>query len=83
LTPISFAMFSHLRPFCGAAARLAASFISSPAACAVRASNGSPVSAQFGKLIAEETGKWAKMVRAAGIKPEEAQRTVVASSDLD
>ena len=29
---------------------------------------GSP--AEFGKLIAEETGKWAKVVRAAGIKPE-------------
>jgi len=29
---------------------------------------GSPV--EFGKLIAEETGKWAKVVRAAGIKPE-------------
>ena len=25
---------------------------------------------EFGKLIAEETGKWAKVVRAAGIKPE-------------
>jgi tripartite-type tricarboxylate transporter receptor subunit TctC len=29
---------------------------------------GSP--AAFGTLIAEETGKWAKVVRAAGIKPE-------------
>jgi tripartite-type tricarboxylate transporter receptor subunit TctC len=29
---------------------------------------GSP--AEFGQLIAEETGKWAKVVRAAGIKPE-------------
>jgi tripartite-type tricarboxylate transporter receptor subunit TctC len=29
---------------------------------------GSP--ADFGKLIAEETDKWAKVVRAAGIKPE-------------
>jgi hypothetical protein len=29
---------------------------------------GSP--AEFGKLIAEETGKWAKVVRAAGIKAE-------------
>jgi tripartite-type tricarboxylate transporter receptor subunit TctC len=29
---------------------------------------GSP--AAFGKLIFEETGKWAKVVRAAGIKPE-------------
>jgi tripartite-type tricarboxylate transporter receptor subunit TctC len=29
---------------------------------------GSP--AGFGKLIAEETEKWAKVVRAAGIKPE-------------
>ena len=29
---------------------------------------GSP--AEFGKLIAEETEKWAKVVRAAGIKPE-------------
>ena len=29
---------------------------------------GSP--ADFGKLIAEETEKWAKVVRAAGIKPE-------------
>jgi tripartite-type tricarboxylate transporter receptor subunit TctC len=27
-------------------------------------------SAEFGKLIAEETDKWAKVVRAAGIKPE-------------
>jgi tripartite-type tricarboxylate transporter receptor subunit TctC len=27
-------------------------------------------SAEFGKLIAEETEKWAKVVRAAGIKPE-------------
>jgi len=26
--------------------------------------------AEFGKLIAEETEKWAKVVRAAGIKPE-------------
>jgi tripartite-type tricarboxylate transporter receptor subunit TctC len=29
---------------------------------------GSP--ADFGKLIAEETGKWAKVVKSAGIKPE-------------
>ena len=29
---------------------------------------GSP--AQFGKLIAEETEKWAKVIRAANIKPE-------------
>ena len=29
---------------------------------------GSP--AEFGKLIADETEKWAKVVRAAGIKPE-------------
>jgi tripartite-type tricarboxylate transporter receptor subunit TctC len=29
---------------------------------------GSP--ADFGKLIADETEKWAKVVRAAGIKPE-------------
>jgi tripartite-type tricarboxylate transporter receptor subunit TctC len=29
---------------------------------------GSP--AEFGRLIAEETEKWAKVVRAAGIKPE-------------
>jgi hypothetical protein len=29
---------------------------------------GSP--GEFGKLIAEETDKWAKVVRAAGIKPE-------------
>jgi hypothetical protein len=29
---------------------------------------GSP--ADFGKLIAEETGKWAKVVKFAGIKPE-------------
>jgi tripartite-type tricarboxylate transporter receptor subunit TctC len=29
---------------------------------------GSP--AEFGKLIGEETEKWAKVVRAAGIKPE-------------
>jgi tripartite-type tricarboxylate transporter receptor subunit TctC len=29
---------------------------------------GSP--ADFGRLIAEETDKWAKVVRAAGIKPE-------------
>ena len=29
---------------------------------------GSP--AEFGKLIAEETEKWGKVVRAAGIKPE-------------
>jgi tripartite-type tricarboxylate transporter receptor subunit TctC len=29
---------------------------------------GSP--AEFGKLIAEETEKWAKVVRTAGIKPE-------------
>jgi tripartite-type tricarboxylate transporter receptor subunit TctC len=27
-------------------------------------------SAEFGRLIAEETDKWAKVVRAAGIKPE-------------
>jgi tripartite-type tricarboxylate transporter receptor subunit TctC len=26
--------------------------------------------AEFGRLIADETGKWAKVVRAAGIKPE-------------
>jgi tripartite-type tricarboxylate transporter receptor subunit TctC len=26
--------------------------------------------AEFGKLIAEETGKWAKVVQAAGLKPE-------------
>ena len=30
--------------------------------------SGSP--AEFGRLIAEETEKWAKVVRAAGIKPE-------------
>ena len=29
---------------------------------------GSP--ADFGKLIAEETEKWAKVVKFAGIKPE-------------
>jgi len=29
---------------------------------------GSP--AEFGRLIAEETEKWGKVVRAAGIKPE-------------
>ena len=29
---------------------------------------GSP--AEFGKLIADETGKWAKVIRAAGIKPQ-------------
>jgi tripartite-type tricarboxylate transporter receptor subunit TctC len=29
---------------------------------------GSP--AEFGKLIADETEKWAKVIRAAGIKPE-------------
>jgi hypothetical protein len=29
---------------------------------------GSP--AEFGKLISEETEKWGKVVRAAGIKPE-------------
>jgi tripartite-type tricarboxylate transporter receptor subunit TctC len=29
---------------------------------------GSP--ADFGKLIVEETGKWAKVVKFAGIKPE-------------
>src|SRR5262249_37193314 len=29
---------------------------------------GSPV--QFGKLIAEETEKWAKVIRAANLKPE-------------
>ena len=29
---------------------------------------GSP--AEFGKLIAEETEKWAKVIRAANIKPE-------------
>ena len=29
---------------------------------------GSP--ADFGKLIAEETGKWAKVIRAAGIKAD-------------
>ena len=29
---------------------------------------GSP--AEFGKLIAEETEKWAKVVRSAGMKPE-------------
>jgi tripartite-type tricarboxylate transporter receptor subunit TctC len=29
---------------------------------------GSP--GEFGKLIAEETEKWAKVVRAAGIRPE-------------
>jgi tripartite-type tricarboxylate transporter receptor subunit TctC len=28
------------------------------------------LSAEFGKLIAEETDKWAKVVQAAGIKPE-------------
>jgi tripartite-type tricarboxylate transporter receptor subunit TctC len=27
-------------------------------------------SAEFGRLIAEETEKWAKVVRAAGLKPE-------------
>jgi len=26
--------------------------------------------AEFGKLIADETGKWAKVVQAAGLKPE-------------
>ena len=30
---------------------------------------GSP--ADFAKLIAEETGKWAKVVKFAGIKPEQ------------
>jgi tripartite-type tricarboxylate transporter receptor subunit TctC len=30
--------------------------------------SGSP--ADFGKLIAEETGKWAKVVKFAGIKPD-------------
>jgi hypothetical protein len=29
---------------------------------------GSP--AEFGKLIAEETEKWAKVIRAANIKPD-------------
>jgi hypothetical protein len=29
---------------------------------------GSP--ADFGRLIAEETDKWAKVIRAANIKPE-------------
>jgi tripartite-type tricarboxylate transporter receptor subunit TctC len=29
---------------------------------------GSP--ADFGKLIAEETAKWAKVIKAAGIKPQ-------------
>jgi tripartite-type tricarboxylate transporter receptor subunit TctC len=29
---------------------------------------GSP--AEFGRLIADETDKWAKVVRAAGLKPE-------------
>jgi hypothetical protein len=29
---------------------------------------GSP--ADFGKLIAEDTEKWAKVVKSAGIKPE-------------
>jgi hypothetical protein len=29
---------------------------------------GSP--ADFGKLIADDTEKWAKVIRAAGIKPE-------------
>jgi hypothetical protein len=27
-------------------------------------------SAEFGKLVAEETEKWAKVIRAANIKPE-------------
>ena len=27
-------------------------------------------SADFGKLIADETGEWAKVVKFAGIKPE-------------
>jgi hypothetical protein len=27
-------------------------------------------SAEFGKLIADETDKWAKVIRAANIKPE-------------
>jgi hypothetical protein len=26
--------------------------------------------AEFGKLVAEETEKWAKVIRAANIKPE-------------
>jgi tripartite-type tricarboxylate transporter receptor subunit TctC len=26
--------------------------------------------AEFGKFIANETGKWANVIRAAGIKPE-------------
>jgi hypothetical protein len=26
--------------------------------------------ADFGKLIADETGKWAKVIKTAGIKPE-------------
>jgi hypothetical protein len=26
--------------------------------------------ADFGKLIADETGKWGKVIRAANIKPE-------------
>jgi hypothetical protein len=29
---------------------------------------GSP--ADFGKLIADETGKWGKVIKFAGIKPE-------------
>ena len=30
----------------------------------------SMIPAEFGKFIASETGKWAKVIRAAGIKPE-------------
>ena len=35
---------------------------------AATAMPGSP--ADFGKLIADETEKWGKVVRAAGLKPE-------------
>jgi hypothetical protein len=31
---------------------------------------GSPAAAAFGKLIADETEKWGKVIRAANIKPE-------------
>jgi len=36
---------------------------------AVRALPGSPT--EFGKLIADETEKWAKVIKFTGIKPEQ------------
>jgi len=57
----------HIRPYCGDQVRgLRTGLISTVAAA--RALVGSP--AEFGKLIADETEKWAKVVKFANMKTE-------------